>query len=383
MVNKEIYQNNMKKLYSILIFSAALLTAFSAQAKRGEPDKLSIDGPYVIYNPDGSVRVVGVDGNLRITDTTYQTLPEDFTLHVTDHRGKNGFDVKLHDVCRPKWKYEMADSVFVISDPHGRMDCFLSVLKGNGIIDKNLNWNFGSNHLMIIGDVFDRGKDAVQIFWLIYKLEKEAEEAGGTLSFVYGNHEPMVLMNDLRYTEGKYLTLAQELGLPYAELFGPDTELGRWLCSRNTIQVIGENLYVHAGLSREFLEYGLSIPEVNEQVPRGLYKKKNERKAVSDTVYFLHGSLGPIWYRGLVAPSEKYPAPDSETVDALLEKYEVKRIVVGHTIFGDIREFYDGRVLTVNVDNKKNMKKKRGRAILFERETATVKGDKKSLRRLY
>lgn len=57
------------------------------------------------------------------------------------------------------------------------------------------------NHLMIIGDIFDRGKDVPQIFWLFYKLEEEAAKAGGHVSFILGNHEPMVLANDLRYTK--------------------------------------------------------------------------------------------------------------------------------------------------------------------------------------
>lgn len=46
---------------------------------------------------------------------------------------------------------------------------------------------------MIIGDIFDRGKDVPQIFWLFYKLEEEAAKAGGHVSFILGNHEPMVL----------------------------------------------------------------------------------------------------------------------------------------------------------------------------------------------
>ena len=37
---------------------------------------------------------------------------------------------------------------------------------------------------MVIGDIFDRGKDVPQIFWLFYKLEDEAAKAGGTVSFL-------------------------------------------------------------------------------------------------------------------------------------------------------------------------------------------------------
>lgn len=88
-----------------------------------------------------------------------------------------------------------------MSDPHGRLDCVISLLQGNGVIDKNYNWSFGSNHLMVIGDIFDRGKDVPQIFWLFYKLEDEAAKAGGTVSFLLGNHEPLVLANDIALYE--------------------------------------------------------------------------------------------------------------------------------------------------------------------------------------
>lgn len=72
-----------------------------------------------------------------------------------------------------------------MSDPHGRLDCVISLLQGNGVINDNYQWNFGSNHLVIIGDIFDRGKDVLQIFWLFYKLEDEAVKAGGHVSFLW------------------------------------------------------------------------------------------------------------------------------------------------------------------------------------------------------
>ena len=56
-----------------------------------------------------------------------------------------------------------------MSDPHGRLDCVISLLQGNGVIDKNYNWSFGSNHLMVIGDIFDRGKDVLHnICWACF-----------------------------------------------------------------------------------------------------------------------------------------------------------------------------------------------------------------------
>ena len=62
-----------------------------------------------------------------------------------------------------------------------------------------------------------------------------------------GNHEEMVLRGDCRYTKDKYKELASELGISYQELWQQNSELGKWLKSRNLVQIIGENFFVHAG----------------------------------------------------------------------------------------------------------------------------------------
>lgn len=105
----------------------------------------------------------------------------------------------------------------------------MSLLRGNNVIDKDYHWSFGASHLVVIGDIFDRGKDVPQIFWLFYKLEKEAADAGGHVSFLLGNHEPLVTANDLRYTKEKYKTLARKLGMDYPALFGRTQNLANGL----------------------------------------------------------------------------------------------------------------------------------------------------------
>lgn len=156
--------NNFTK-HLLLAFTLAFISSglsagtldFKAKKKDKEKkEELTADGPYVLYRPDGKTRVISVDKKGNIVDTTYATLPQDFTLHVIDHKGRFPFDVKLHPVKRPDWNYPQADKVFVMSDPHGRLDCVISLLQGNHIIDKDYQWSFGNNHLVIIGDKIGR-----------------------------------------------------------------------------------------------------------------------------------------------------------------------------------------------------------------------------------
>ncbi|MEI3421609.1 MAG: metallophosphoesterase [Butyricimonas faecihominis] len=199
------------------------------------------------------------------------------------------------------------------------------------------------------------------IFWLMYKLEQEAKDAGGVMTFMLGNHEEMVLRGNLKYTRSKYKDLATSLGMEYADLWHEKSELGRWLRSRNLIQVVGKNLFVHAGLSKEFTGMGNAVTEVNEEMARSIFLPKKERQelsALSDSIYC---DRGPFWFRGMVKDEEKYSPSTPEDVERILEQYGVDRIFVGHTIFDDVTPFFDGKVVAVNVNNQKNREAGKGR----------------------
>lgn len=356
--------------------------AQTAEFSVSEDSLFAPDGPYILHEPNGATQIISVDQQGKIKQEWHERLPEKYSFEVTSHSGKHGFRIQLHSVSRPQWKYEQPEKIFVMSDPHGDLDCFVSLLQGNDIIDREYHWTFGRNQLVIIGDVFDRGNDVLPIFWLIYQLEEEARCVGGNVTFLLGNHEPMILMNDLRYVTQKYLTLAGKLGIEYGTLFNPTSELGRWLCTRNAMQQTGHYLFTHAGVSREFLEQDFDIPTVNELISRGLYKKKTERKALSPQVYFLFGNQGPIWYRGMVRKDAKYKPLASDTLDLILQKYAVQRIIVGHTIFDAVSTFYDGRVIGVNVDNDENREARRSRGILITNDGIYAVGDEGVMQKL-
>ena len=376
----------MKRLLNMamVVVLALLCTAISAKDITGEANdnKLSCDGPYVLYQPDGSVRIISTTVSGIVKDTTMAILPDGFQLHVADNEGNYPFNVSLHPIKRQPWKQPQTAKTFVMSDPHGRLNLVVSLLQAGGVIDKSLNWNFGANQLVVIGDIFDRGYDVPQIFWLFYKLEAEAEAAGGRVTVMLGNHEPMELAGDMRYAKPKYKMLADTLGMEYRQLFGPDTELGRWLATRNAIQQLGRYMFVHAGISKEFYDRNLPIEEVNDTISSVLFMKSKERKAHSELCKFLYGNQGPIWYRGMVLNDNKWSHLSSDSLNLVLKRYDIDRIFVGHTIFDDITPFYDGRVIAVNVDNLENYNNHRGRAVLIDGNNLYVVGDEGIKRKL-
>jgi hypothetical protein len=197
-----------------------------------------------------------------------------------------------------------------------------------------------------------------------------------------GNHEAMEFAGDQRYAKPKYPVLARQVGLAYKDLMGPDSELGRWMATWNAIGIIGDNLYVHAGIGKDFYDWNLPLPEVNAQISGALFMKNAARKARSDTLNFLFGSYGPIWYRGLVMDEPSRRPVSVDTLDLIRCRYVVNHIIVGHTIHRDVSSFYQGRVIDVNVDNAVNRRKHRGRALLIENGQYFIVGDKGKQRRI-
>lgn len=363
-----------------LLFILMLQTPFAFAGKGGHKEvKLKTDGPYLFYTENNQMRSISVTKDLAIVDSTFRVGEEGYQFPVLSHKGEYLFDVKWREnVTRDKDHVKAAKKIFITSDPHGDWKSFSDLLKRNKVVDSNYHWKFGKNQLVVIGDVFDRGKDVLPIFWLIYKLEEEAAKAGGQVLFLLGNHEPMVLGGDLRYMKKSYQALSDTLQIPYQKMFGPTSVLGDWLSTKNTMQLIGKNLIVHAGLSKDLIDKGYQIPQVNELVSNGLFYPKSIRRKQSEDLKFLYGNKGPIWYRGMVLEKEKYDPISSDEVGTVLNYFGADRVIVGHTIFKEISSFFNQRVIAVNVDNKKNKKKHRSRAILLKRGKIYVISDNHS-----
>lgn len=325
-------------------------------------------GLYVIHNDDESIRIVSEQADGNVLDTTIYEAYEDFKLHyyAADKNTDVDFQFQLRDRIKNSWKQDVSNQTLVLSDLHGELDAFVAILKGNGVVDDNLNWIYGTNQLVFIGDIFDRGRDDNGIAWLVYKLEKEAEDAGGHVNFVLGNHEDLILKDDLRYVHEDHFVFSSKAGIPYSELYSVDTELGQWLRDSYLIVTVGTDLFVHGGLSTEMMDRSYKIGEINELGWRFIGMPNKVRNELHSRNERLFGNSGPIWYRGLAADSERRPGISSEDLDKVLKYYNADRIIVGHTRVEEIDWRYDGRVIAVNVRHHRNFGPNRSAALLIE-----------------
>ncbi|MCY7387228.1 MAG: metallophosphoesterase [Burkholderiales bacterium] len=258
-----------------------------------------------------------------------------------------------------------ANKLVALSDVHGQFDTMVRLLQTNGVIDREMKWSYGEGHMIVVGDMFDRGPNVTEVLWLLYQLEAEARTAGGAVHVLLGNHETMVLYDDLRYVNPKYAAVAGKLNDTYPGLFGEQTVLGRWLRTKPMLLQVNDMLFVHGGLSPEYAALKLSVQETNEAFRASLGLPRTTIRA-TPLPALLYGARGPIWYRGYFVE----PKIDAAELDTLLVQYGVKRIVVGHTTMNGVFSHYGGRVISVD----SNIQKGAGGELFIWQEDKLARG---------
>lgn len=313
------------------------------------------DGPHLIYDGDTTVflRGVNVEGQM-LLDVKKFSRSELQTIIV--HKSgflPRSFEVELAEApIKEATYYPPAEKIFAVSDIEGNFNTLVNLMQQHGVINEHLDWSFGSGHFVMIGDVFDRGNHVTEMLWLLYHLEAQALENGGYVHLLMGNHEALNLRGDLRYIEPKYTTfskLTEELlGINYVSLFSNDSELGRWLRSKNVVEKIGNKLFVHAGISPDLMRTGYSLEEINELSKEMLDTPKADFTG-SDSLMW--GKMGPFWYRGYFDVNRKSWGPKASQldVDQIVDQFEVSQIIVGHSHVDKPELLYEGRVCAINV----------------------------------
>lgn len=307
------------------------------------------DGPYVVYKGD-SISVSWVaDGKAMLERfAAREKTVQEIKVSFNGHRDWD-FKVPLRKELNVEpSEYAQPERMFVVSDIEGEFEGFRKLLISAKVINEKYEWTFGKGHLVICGDLFDRGLSVTESIWLIYKLEALAKAAGGYVHTILGNHDIMNLSGDLRYVQPKYMESAKILGVEYMSLYGTDAELGRWLRTKNTIEKIGDNLCMHAGVSPLINKLRLSLEKINT-LCRPYYDKVKELQGAGDPRIdpFFRAESSLFWYRGYFFDPKATEAEVLET----LQTFGVQRIIAGHTIVPENIAFYYGaKVLGIDVN---------------------------------
>lgn len=270
--------------------------------------------------------------------------------------------------------------IVAIGDLHGDFEAWRAIASAAGITDPKGKWTGGNATLVQMGDVVDRGPDSLKIIRDLMRLQKEAPRRGGRVIVLLGNHEAMMMTDDMRYVHpGEFAAFADHdskarrdrvyevnkstleaayraktptmtaeeikdewletmpLGkVEYTLAWRPDGELGKWALANPAVVKLGDSLFVHGGISSAYA--GLSIEDINQKVATALRARNASPTAI------INDPHGPLWYRGLIVRNDGdeatvSPVPPGRTtaltidqeIDLALTNFGVKRIVVAHT----------------------------------------------------
>ena len=308
------------------------------------------DGPYV-FNQNGRKFAYYVNGDEN-GPASLSKIDVNDTFSVTvDNESATSFEVTLK-TSYPRSALEITapEKYVAISDLEGNFDAMVGLLKSNNVIDDNLSWTYGSGHLVLIGDMVDRGDNVVPLLWLIYKLETEAQQAGGQIHYVLGNHERYLLDGRVKSAAKKYYGTFRTTGKSPRELWSEDTELGLWLRSKPVMIKLGDTLFVHGGVSPRVLREDLSLAEIDADAAQNIVLGNTIKRTTEDSV--IHNSDGLLFSRSLAKDMSEYnlgAKASIEHVENVLSKYNVNQIAIGHTLVDHIGYDYDGKVIRVDV----------------------------------
>jgi hypothetical protein len=308
------------------------------------------DGPHVIWDNHTRIFIIYLERDSSTNHTLMVDRMMDMEDTILNFRGFM-FDTSSYTIYRNPvhypYEYDHVEKIFVVGDIHGQYDSLARVLQVSNVIDKDLNWSWGTGHLVFTGDIFDRGDQVTECLWLIYKLERQALKAGGCVHYILGNHEMMALTDELAYQPEKNNFFSNYFDISYSQFFTPYTVLGQWLRSKKTMLRINDILFTHGGVSSQMLAKHLNIDSVNHMVRKYLNLEYDKRN--SETLNLLLFTYGPFWYRGYFKYGHLPPEATQEQIDHVLDFYEVSHMVVGHTDVPFIAPMYEGKVFPINI----------------------------------
>ena len=137
------------------------------------------DGPYVLRAAGSWEAVsVGIKDGIAVRQTS--PLGADSPVTVPAVGTLPAFAVKLRapsGIAPDQVTTAAKAPLFIVADTHGEYEILVAMLRAHKVVGPRLEWKFARGHLVILGDVFDRGPNHLEILWLLYKLEAEAQSA--------------------------------------------------------------------------------------------------------------------------------------------------------------------------------------------------------------
>ncbi|MDD8015115.1 MAG: metallophosphoesterase [Acidobacteriota bacterium] len=272
------------------------------------------------------------------------------------------------------------EKIVAVGDLHGDYGNYARILRGTGLVDADMHWIGGKIHFVQLGDILDRGLRARDILDSLMMLEKEAEQAGGKVHALIGNHEEMNITGIIfdypdyltpeqfvsflpeEYRKKKEAVFAKDEGIRVDDLCTDlssnlnlrnywirtirkdedarkeyrrhfNKTYGKWLLNQNAVIKINDTIFVHGGISPEYAS--LRIKDINRILREELgFLSPVARHPNLERIFkprLVYNNRGPLWYRDLAMNGEDAMR---EEVDRILAKLDARYMVIAHSYHG-------------------------------------------------
>lgn len=245
-----------------------------------------------------------------------------------------------------------AGRLVAIGDIHSDINAMRQVFQLAGAINANDEWIGGELTIVQLGDMIGRSDDERQVLDLIFALQQQAEQHGGKLYALIGNHEIMgarvdnqaVGPNPFPAYEGM---AGLDLSDPRLEHLQPNERhrgaalmaggpYARRLAEWPTVLQLGSTVYVHGGVVPRWVEYG--IDRINADVSAWLRGEEQFEPVSSQRV---DDSDRVMWARHF---SSRVDSFDCQMLQLSLDLLGAERMIVAHTRHPQITAYCDQKV---------------------------------------
>jgi len=238
------------------------------------------------------------------------------------------------------------EKIYAIGDIHGDIDRLKHLLQKYSIVDENDAWIAGESKIVFIGDLTDRGKHGIAVIHFLMNLQKQAQECGGDLISLCGNHDALILATAFEYRDEEAHYMCRELfrmnggNIVEAIALSRDDEAFKWMQERPLMYKIQNILFQHADTCNFYSSIGDSVESVNE---KGLESLQSAPGAFN---IFYNMTDCRFFDRQHFSKEEEH----SNHIDKYLQLFGVDTVVHGHTRFigNAAQSYYNGKVLNID-----------------------------------
>ncbi|MBN4075144.1 MAG: calcineurin [SAR86 cluster bacterium] len=256
----------------------------------------------------------------------------------------------------PQQALDNSNRIIAIGDIHSDIGVMQQVFQLAGATNENDEWIGGELTIVQMGDLIGRSDDEREVLDFMFAIQAQAEQHGGKVHALIGNHEVMggrvdnqavgpnpfpayVGMPDLNLDDPRLQRLPPNERSRGAALMSGGPYAVR-IAEFPTVLKLGETIFVHGGVVPRWAEYG--IERINVEVSAWLRGETNE----PDSSQRVDDSDRVMWARHF---SSRVDQMDCLMLEESLRILGVKRMIVAHTRHAEITSYCGNKIWATDV----------------------------------